>query len=964
MKSIPKPIRASFSPDPIERILSRYFAQLVQWSLVISRGDPTAAEEIVQDLCLHLTIAQPNLSAVRDLDAYLYICLRNMYVSRLARTSRERLRVIQIEDYDQVGIAVVAGGPDRVDIQNELLRICDYVVSRKYTSKSASYFILHFFLGYRRSDVALLARLPIAAIYNKLKDIRDEVREQRSSWNGLRVVGRGAAPEKRLLHTALPADVFLLELRRTVLDSGLPSCIPEKELIAPYRESGASPTEGKQLAHIAGCTRCLETLERALRLEDHDDPLDGSGEDKAATKETSTSFGATMRTMRRQRELLLERRPSILAIAVDGRVVAFHAIEGAFSSLTSRVESEPTAQFIEVFDEFEDRLAHIPLNVEAETPRRKSLSQQVSLSDDRSLQLEIRFDGLGIYAGAHYSDPALAPIDKAEGSFSSPRRQTPWLSRLGQLNRLRIAPWGVPALASLLLLLASGVAGYNYMHPAWRDVIARSQAIAVVPSPTETLHQTLRIEEVNEGKAAEVLGSIDIWRNSDQQEVRRLYDQQGSLLATSSQSANGSASDRLEDNLSAAGRQRQIIESGVWRSDLSTAAFDSAPGAVAEASRDASTIEITQRVGGNSEILSRTLVLDHGYRPLAETIRFRTAGGLSEVRLVQTLLRRVPTRDVPSSIFPPMRQTTPHDTQDQHTLPDKSELQRLANPDTADLEVSLLFELFKRNLDTGLPIGLTTSPEGRIRMTGTLSDAHQLAAIRGIVAALPGSDRIDFHLHSIAEATSTVHRGNARVQELEGSVSDAPAAGLVRNTMIARGLQGAPLKAAEQQFAASALSHAQAALQHAYALDHLAAILQQAGRASLAPDVREKWAQMVDRHSSSATKELAALQAQLNQISTGMSDEPLRESNVNVDPATFARSASDLRVKTQSINEQIVELFAGSVVSASPTEAQDALMRLHATLPFGEASRMHSFASRLIASGSTSKNEVGEKPPQ
>ena len=283
---------------------------------------------------------------------------------------------------------------------------------------------------------------------------------------------------------------------RRVLDSNVLSCLPEKELIAPYHERGASPTECKQLAHIAGCTRCLESLGSFLRLEDHDDPLDGPGEGKATAKETSTSFDATMRRMHRQRELLLERRPSILAIAVDGRVVAFHAVEGAYSSLASRVESEPTAQFIEVFDEFGERLAHVPLNVEAETPPRESLSQYIRLSDDRSLRLEIRFDGLGVYAGAHYSDPALAPSERAEESLSSPRARSPLLSRLRQLGKFRIAPWGAPAFASLLLLTLCGVAGYNYMHPAWREVIAQSQAIAEVPSPTEALHQSLQIDEM------------------------------------------------------------------------------------------------------------------------------------------------------------------------------------------------------------------------------------------------------------------------------------------------------------------------------------------------------------------------------------------------------------------------------------------------------------------------------------
>jgi len=194
MKSVLKTVRSPFSAGSIERLLSHYFARFAEWGQILSRGDATAAEEIVQDLCLHLTVAQPDLSAVNDLDAYLYTCLRNMYISRLARVSRERLRVIQIEDYDEVGMAFDGSGLDIVDVQNELIRIGDYLVTRKSTSKSASHFILHFFLGYRRSDVALLARLPIAAIYNKLKDIRCELRKHLSSSKGIRVVPHGALP--------------------------------------------------------------------------------------------------------------------------------------------------------------------------------------------------------------------------------------------------------------------------------------------------------------------------------------------------------------------------------------------------------------------------------------------------------------------------------------------------------------------------------------------------------------------------------------------------------------------------------------------------------------------------------------------------------------------------------------------------------------------------------------------------
>ncbi len=110
MKPVLKPVYSPFSSDSIERILGRYYKQLVEWSWILARGDRTAAEETVQDLCLHLTVAQPDLSRVNNLDNYLYMCLRNMYVSNLARVSRERLRVIQVEDYD-----ALAWQPPRAD---------------------------------------------------------------------------------------------------------------------------------------------------------------------------------------------------------------------------------------------------------------------------------------------------------------------------------------------------------------------------------------------------------------------------------------------------------------------------------------------------------------------------------------------------------------------------------------------------------------------------------------------------------------------------------------------------------------------------------------------------------------------------------------------------------------------------------------------------------------------------------
>jgi len=122
---------------------------------------------------------------------------------------------------------------------------------------------------------------------------------------------------------------------------------------------------------------------------------------------------------------------------------------------------------------------------------------------------------------------------------------------------------------------------------------------------------------------------------------------------------------------------------------------------------------------------------------------------------------------------------------------------------------------------------------------------------------------VDFQIYSAAQAASAVHRGNVVRQELAGTNGDAPAAGLVRDALLARGLKGAALQNAEQEFASSALSHAQTALQHAYALDRLGTILQRAGESSLSPDARVKWTQMVERHSSATLTELQVLRLQL-----------------------------------------------------------------------------------------------------
>jgi len=276
---------------------------------------------------------------------------------------------------------------------------------------------------------------------------------------------------------------------------------------------------------------------------------------------------------------------------------------------------------------------------------------------------------------------------------------------------------------------------------------------------------------------------------------------------------------------------------------------------------------------------------------------------------------------------------------------------------SASLEVAVLFQLFQRNVDIGQPIEVSAIAGGRVRMTGTLSDAGLVAAIRESIATLPDAGRVDFQIYSAREASSAAPRGKSLRQELTGTTSDAPATELVRNALLARGLKGTDLQSAEQEFMESALAHAQTALQHAYALDRLGAILRLGDTSSLTRDARNKWAQMVDQHSAATVTELKILRLQLDSLSPSIPEIPSVEASGISDTPAFTRTSFDLLEKAQSINKEVVNLFAGSAIALSAEQTRQSIAHLRADLPLDEANRMHLFASRLT---NQHQDEVGE----
>jgi DNA-directed RNA polymerase specialized sigma24 family protein len=953
--------RLDVPANTVERVLCRYYDRLVEWGRVLTRGDQAVAEEIVQDLCLHLTIAQPDLSAVRDLDAYLFICLRNMYTSSLAKVSRERLRVIQVEDYDSVDSAVSTMSSESVDVQNQLLRICTYAVWRKYSSKSASHFILHFLLGYRRSDVARLARLPIAAIYNKVKEFRSELREHLSSVGRVRILSSDAPPEPQFLPTQVNTETLFGEMRSLVFDKEGSGCPPESALLEPYKRSGAAPVSCSELAHLAGCQHCLALVERLLRFADHEGPLDGTGAGEIPVRTHTAGFNTMMRTVRRRREQLLERRPDVLAIAVNGRVVAFHKVESAHNSLSSRIDSTSAVQFVEVFDEFGDRLAYLPLNEDPMLARSQEFSQRVFLSDGRRLRLMIRFDGLGTHVEVEYLDPALvAGAGWEDGAANEPAK---WreLPRLGWLHRWRFTQWAVAGLACLLAALAVGAGVYRHLHPSWRDVLARSQSSIEAPSAEDATHQVIRIEEVGKPDGTILIAFVDAWQAGNGRSVRRLYDADHQLLAAGMRESDGTSVERPGDRIAETDAERELLQSEVWRTAFTAAGMRAGARERGEAKRTATGFELTFLEPETSAIQSRTFELDRDYHVERERVRLSTAHGTSELRFVQTSFERVPNRLVPGGVF-----ALPTEKQG-YSLHERQEPFYSGAPHLyagqANLQVEVLYALFGLNADTGQPIEVTAMPDGRVRVQGTIADSKLLSSFRARIKSLAQVDRIVLEVRTVAQASEGMHRPKSVPEEIITAGGEAPAVPLVRAACAKRGLTGESELNAETEFSAAALAHAQSALQQAYALDRLGRILATPDASSLTSDARLQWMEMVKDHSSKVRAELQALGAQLNSLGIATPAVPSSVIDPVTDPVGFARAAGKLRVGAETVNRRVIDLFAGRAANMASDQVQDAIANLLGELPIEEAGRLDSAAARLAKSGQTA-GEVGEIRPR
>ncbi len=131
-----------------EELLVRLYGKLMTWALRLTANDQNAAEDLVHDVFVQFELSC-DARAIHNVEGYLFIMLKNLHLARMRHASQFPTEDLSIVDYEsaEIGLLNYADVRQRIQVQEELWRVCQYAALRKETSKAGSVLILRFFHG-------------------------------------------------------------------------------------------------------------------------------------------------------------------------------------------------------------------------------------------------------------------------------------------------------------------------------------------------------------------------------------------------------------------------------------------------------------------------------------------------------------------------------------------------------------------------------------------------------------------------------------------------------------------------------------------------------------------------------------------------------------------------------------------------------------------------------------------------
>jgi DNA-directed RNA polymerase specialized sigma24 family protein len=736
-----------------EDIFFKHYARLLEWAMQLTGRNRSDAEDLVQELYVRFAGTGPVGEHIENAEDYLFSVLRNLQYARVRRARTSAIDDLSVVDYDSAERGLRAIDRNGIlFVREDLHRVCDYLCERKNTSRSASVFILRYFLGYFPHEVMRVVQSTRSAVDKAVRAARTEARLELERPGVLRQIGSAKGSKPRTLAEAGDSQSLFMALRAKVFRSCTGDCFGPFLLERKYEQPAQGFTT-VELAHLVSCPDCLDRANRLLGLpllserspdetigrDTPQGPVASAGASPSLVSSRPKRKSEDPRLRKRMERCLQEvhqHRPQRLLIAVDGDIRASQRVTAELSEL--RVELRPMEKptFIEVLSEQSICLAFVLVHTLIPEGGLRQV-QEIELSDDRTMKVAVSFTAESPMIEVVYSDPLIAmdadmeedavgavpvTVPKFEG-IRSP--VTPWKVTITHIptqlrRRLKRIPFPRmnPFLAGAMLFALCSVFCFVLWTKSGPRISPRSlltraeQSDASVPKPghAEVIYQKVRIS--SPGHTMERA----IYR--DPERKRRLKQQR---LGTEDQQTK----DRLD-------------QAGVsWDEPLSAANFSAwrdrqlvKKDAIARTG--ANLLTLTTSAASDSAIVQESLtVRESDFHPVARTIELRNEG---KVEIAELNYDVMPWGAVNQDWFEPLAGQAMTDTPGMHAALHIPHV--LSDLELDETELAARVALNQLHADTGEQIHLTRGATG-IDVKGVVDTDSRKQEIVSRLALLP-----------------------------------------------------------------------------------------------------------------------------------------------------------------------------------------------------------------------------------
>lgn len=741
----------------LDDIVVAHYAQLLAWAQQFVGRDKSAAEDLVQDTLVRVALRDPDFSEVQNVSGYLFVTMRNVYLSEVRRRRVRPVEALSLADYESAAVSLLAAAQDRQRqaAYDELTLIVQYACLRKATSKAASALILRFFHGYYPAEIARILHGSQQAVDVRLRFARTEARAFVAAPNRLRAMHQCQSPTEGFGEVASDAD-FVSLLRERIFDARVGDCPTAADFEQSYGGPSTDPLDTRTLAHLVSCRSCLDAVNRRfgfslLKDRDPSDMLGRGRRSNGPPPGGSGGAGVTPKVSLRTRlKDTLDDRPAELRIAVNGLFVGSQTVTGGVSEQRVRIFVDERVGFIEVFSEHDVCLLYMDVTPPPDGAVEQSV--RVELSDGRWLAATLTFREVEPSLEVIYRDPAGQPqpqvaVDDFRGRAplpQPPRRR--WLDWIDPRTRLKLAASTSTFVICTLVLLFWTAWDTEHITPASLLRGARVVEASALPPPGIVSHRLLMMEErvpaVNEVVRRQ---NIEIWGDGTLGiQARRVYDENWRVMTGLWVAQDGTRTVyRVGEapEVRPAGAMREPITArDIWTRDPSAENFlavvDDVDRSEVDVRKDTYVVTYRPDSGDETEgLVEARLVIDKANsRVIAETIVLREDQRLREFTFSEVRWERIPRERVTPTIFEPdavLLNSPPPAPRNVRPVEPSLPPPVAVDASVADrLELDVIYRLFRSRLWVGQQAHVRQTSGGSVAVVASVSSEEDKQALR------------------------------------------------------------------------------------------------------------------------------------------------------------------------------------------------------------------------------------------